>query len=85
MWMQHNLLLQCVTKEVEAEKHIPKKKETVKQQAVKVAKPKFQAKEVLVLDGIECVFVEKIKGKVLVRFSDGTYSSSKEEMFSLPK
>ena len=74
-----------VIKEVEAEKRAPKKKEPVKKQEVKVVKPKFKAKEVLVLSGRECVFVEKIKGKVLVRFSDGTYSSAKEEMFSLPR
>ena len=59
-----------------------KEKAPVKKAPVKKA-PKFEAKEVLFLDGKECVFVERVKGKILVRFIEGGYASAEESKFSL--
>ena len=58
------------------------KKEVPKKQASSKKTPKFVLKEVLLLDGKECIFVEKLKGKVIVRFEDGTFTSAKEEEFT---
>ena len=64
------------------------KKEAPKKEAPKKASPtkkmpSFVAKEALILDGKECIFVEKLKGKVVVRFEDGTYTSANEESFTI--
>lgn len=59
-----------------------KVKEAPKKEVSSKKTPKFVLKEVLLLDGKECIFVEKLKGKVIVRFEDGTYKSAKEEDFS---
>lgn len=45
--------------------------------------PKFILKETLLLDGKECIFVEKLKGKVIVRYDDGTFGSAVESEFSV--
>lgn len=75
------------TKEVVAKKQETVVKEAPKKEAPKKPRatkktPKFVLKEVLILDGKECIFVEKLKGKVVVRFEDGTFTSAKEEDFT---
>lgn len=60
---------------------VASKKDTPKKISQTKKIPSFVAKEVLILNGKECIFVEKLKGKVVVRFEDGTYSSAKEEDF----
>jgi len=67
-----------VKKELKAEKEkVPAKKAPAKKA------PKFEAKEVLFLEGKECIFVERVKDKVLVRFIDGGYASAEESKFSV--
>jgi hypothetical protein len=57
------------------------KKESPKKAPPTKKMPSFVAKEALILNGKECIFVEKLKGKVVVRFEDGTYASANEESF----
>ena len=63
----------------------PVKKElkTEKEKAPAKKSPKFEAKEMLMLDGKECVFVERVKGKILVRFIEGGYASAEESKFTI--
>lgn len=55
---------------------------TPKKTKQKPKAPVFEAKELLVLDGKDCIFVEKLKGKVVVRFLEGGYASADESAFS---
>ena len=64
-------------------KATPKKEAPKKASSPTKKMPSFVAKEVLILNGKECIFVEKLKGKVVVRFEDGTYTSANEELFSI--
>ena len=67
-----------VKKELKAEKEkVPVKKAPAKK------RPKFEAKEVLFLEGKECIFVERVKDKVLVRLVEGGYASAEESKFSV--
>ena len=59
------------------------KKEAPKKSSPTKKMPSFVAKEALILNGKECIFVEKLKGKVVVRFEDGTYTSANEESFTI--
>ena len=51
--------------------------------APKKAMPKFIRKERLMLNGKECIFVERLSGKIVVRFVEGGYGSGEESEFTL--
>ena len=59
---------------------VEKEKSTIKKSSSK-KQPKFESKEVLVLDGKDCVFVERVEDKILVRFIEGGYASAEESKF----
>jgi len=65
-----------VKQEKKDSKTLAKKPETKKN------KPSFKPKELLILDGKECVFVEKLRGEVIVRFLEGGYASAEESKFT---
>ena len=73
---------EVLDKEVSPKKETSKKKTPVKKSPPKKM-PKFEAKEVLLLEGKECVFVERVRDKILVRLVEGGYASASESEFSV--
>ena len=69
--------------EVVVEKKEPTIAKPKKAAAPSKQKPSFVPKEVMLLEGKECVFVERLRGKVVVRFLEGGYGSAEESKFSV--
>jgi hypothetical protein len=67
--------------EVKAEP-VKQEKPPVKSVANVSKRPKFVLKEKLLFKGEECVFVEKLRGKVIARKSSGGYVSGQESEFT---
>ena len=67
--------------EVKAEP-VRQEKPPVKSVANVSKRPKFVLKEKLLFKGEECVFVEKLRGKVIARKTSGGYVSGQESEFT---
>jgi len=69
------------SEEKQKESLVKEAKETKKESVTKKPKnlPKLVLKEKLTYKGKKCTFVEKLKGKVIVRFDEGGYSLVEEK------